>query len=145
MKKKHELTEACLLVLFLKLLSFAFGERQSCYDINGKAMRCYPEFINAAHSQPVIVTNTCGEFESEFCVQTNIYASNDYGDNRLSKCDVCDARRREKSHPAEYLTDYNSKSNLTWWQSDTMENGIQHPNSVNLTIHLGNIHTIIQF
>lgn len=140
MKDKYGVRDGLLVVLIVVqtcCLSIVLGERQSCYDANGKGVRCYPEFINAAHSQPVIVTNTCGDLESEFCVQTNIYASNDYGDNRLSKCDVCDARRRDKSHPAEYLTDYNVKSNLTWWQSDTMEYGIQYPNAVNLTIHLG--------
>lgn len=136
--KSRSLNTYVILNLLIVLVAFVLSERESCYDLNtGKAVRCYPEFINAAHSQPVIVTNTCGELESEFCVQTNIYASNDYGDNRLSKCDVCDAKRRDKSHPAEFLTDYNVKSNLTWWQSDTMEYNIQHPNTINLTLHLG--------
>lgn len=138
-KKKYEtiIVHIFAIIIMMNYKCFVLGERQNCYDANGKALRCYPEFINAAHSQPVIVTNTCGEIPSEFCLQTNIYASNDYGDNRLSKCDICDAKRRDKSHPAEYLTDYNSKLNLTWWQSETMEYGIQHPNSINLTIHLG--------
>jgi laminin gamma 1 len=48
---------------------------------------------------------------------------------------MCDSRFREKSHPVTYLTDYNSQSHTTWWQSDTMHEGIQYPNSVNLTLN----------
>ena len=125
---------------FLVLLLFYIGQintQESCYDYTGKAVRCYPEFINAVFNRPVEVTNTCGEVESEYCAQTNVHgASVDYLD-RSDRCDVCDNRRRDKSHPPEYLTDYNSPSNLTWWQSDTMEYGIQYPNSINLTLHLG--------
>lgn len=113
----------------------ASSSESSCYDHSGRAIRCSPEFINAAFNRPVLVTNTCGNVESEYCVQTNF--PHDYGDSRFEKCDVCDNRRREKSHPPDYLTDYNNQANLTWWQSDTMEYDVQYPHSVNLTLHLG--------
>ena len=45
--------------------------------------------------------------------------------------------RGDKSHPAEYINDYKNEAGLTWWQSDTMEYGIQSPHYVNITIHLG--------
>ena len=52
---------------------------------------------------------------------------------------MCDMRRRDKSHGPEYLNDYGPDAGLTWWQSDTMEFGVQYPNSVNITFHLGNL------
>ena len=77
-------------------------------------------------------TNTCGdEDEPEFCVQTGF-------SNRKS-CDVC----RRGSHDPSYLTDLHDPTNPTWWQSETMYEGIQYPNQVNLTLHLGKLLIII--
>jgi hypothetical protein len=50
---------------------------------------------------------------------------------------VCDQSRADKSHNAEALNDYKNQAGLTWWQSETMEFGMQHPGYVNITIHLG--------
>lgn len=52
--------------------------------------------------------------------------------NRKS-CDYC----RRGDHSSNHLTDIHDPLNPTWWQSETMFEGIQNPNQVNLTLHLG--------
>lgn len=124
-------------ILILHKISQVKSQEGSCYDYDNRPKRCSPEFVNAAFNRHVVATNTCGNIESQYCVQTNVHSSVDYGDSKFERCDICDNKRRDKSHPPEYLTDPSIGNNLTWWQSDTMEFGIQYPNSVNLTLHLG--------
>lgn len=110
-----------------------------CTDERGSPQRCMPEFVNAAFNVTVVATNTCGSPPEEYCVQT--------GATGVTKsCHICDARDPRdprNHHSAVYLTDYNNQQDTTWWQSQTMLAGIQYPNSINLTLHLGKISTNI--
>lgn len=88
--------------------------------------RCIPEFENAAFNLPIEATNTCGtEEDTEFCVQT--------GFSNKKSCDFC----REGDHTSDRLSDLHDPKSPTWWQSETIYEGIQHPTSVNLTLNLG--------
>lgn len=57
--------------------------------------------------------------------------------SNLKVCDICDWRYPEKYYISDFLTDYNNQAHPTWWQSETMNEGIQSPNSVNITLNLG--------
>uniref|UniRef100_A0A914N519 Uncharacterized protein n=1 Tax=Meloidogyne incognita TaxID=6306 RepID=A0A914N519_MELIC len=99
-----------------------------CYQNNNKnfPQKCFPHFINVVYNLNFEVTNTCGIYSpTNFCMQTG-QRSNKY-------CDVCDINIPQKAHLPKYLTD---SENSTFWQSETMAEGIKYPQTINLTINL---------
>jgi hypothetical protein len=113
-------------------------------DVRRLAQHCFPPFSNAGFNLPVYATNTCGmRGPQRFCNQVWWTAT--------SSCDYCDASVPQLSHSANFMTDLDSFDNKTWWQSETMFEGVDadgrhgvplfNPDSVipqvNLTINLG--------
>ena len=109
----------------------ANAAQRSCYDEQGKARRCVPPFENAAYLRPVEATNTCGErhpYITHYCVQTP---------NREDRVRTCDGKCRRGDHPVSYINDFHDNATQTWWQSETMYDGVEYPKTVNITLHLG--------
>lgn len=91
--------------------------------------------MNAAFNVRMEATNTCGENgPQEFCIQTGY-------SNRKS----CENTCNQGDHSPIYLTDLHEPTRQTWWQSETMLEGIQHPSQVNLTLNLGNTYDLRLF
>ncbi len=120
---------SCLLIWTL-WAACSHGAMDECIDESNRPQRCMPEFVNAAFNVTVVATNTCGSPPEEYCVQTGVTGV-------TKSCHICDAGDPRYHHSSAYLTDYNNQADTTWWQSQTMLAGIQYPNSINLTLHLG--------
>uniref|UniRef100_A0A8C0GZ38 Netrin 3 n=1 Tax=Chelonoidis abingdonii TaxID=106734 RepID=A0A8C0GZ38_CHEAB len=82
-----------------------------CYDENSAPRRCIPEFVNAAFGKEVQASSTCGKPPTRHC----------------------DASDPRKAHPASYLTDLNTASNMTCWRSEILH---LSPQNVTLTLSL---------
>lgn len=72
-------------------------------------------------------TDTCGEERpTEFCKQTGVHRKS---------CEIC----RRGDHHVSFMTDQDNNENATWWQSNTMFEGIDSSGAVELTLHLGEL------
>ncbi|XP_062929717.1 laminin subunit gamma-1-like [Mobula hypostoma] len=120
------------LTAFSMHLCAVLAGMDSCYEQeSGKAQRCMPEFCNAAFGRTVLASDVCGfPAPEEYCLQTGVTGV-------TKSCHVCDAPDPQQSHNATYLNDFHNELEPTWWQSPSMLRGVQFPNSVNLTLHLG--------
>ncbi|KAK2819369.1 hypothetical protein Q5P01_024930 [Channa striata] len=118
---------ALLLFLHPHYHHLVWAAMDSCYGEEGAPSRCMPKFENIAFNRTVEVSNVCGSTPEDYCMQTGSTRS----------CHYCDASDPDLSHNASLLTDFNRNEEPTWWQSQSMYYGVQHPSSVNLTLHLG--------
>lgn len=101
----------------------------SCYDQSNRPLKCAPEFVNAAYNAPIEATNTCGlNGFSQYCFQTGAA-----GTTRKT-CEICDAQNPALAHPPEFMIDVDQMNRITWWQSETMMEGVKQ---VNITVPLG--------
>lgn len=106
---------------------FAPLQPQQCYNATGYAQFCKPPFENAAYRKPIEASNTCGERGTiRFCQIAP--------DHLQTNCSFC----YKGQYPPETMND-NDDQTLTWWQSETMLEGVQYPNHVNITLKLGEL------
>ncbi|NXK28940.1 LAMC3 protein, partial [Arenaria interpres] len=119
----------------LALLGLGTGVSPSCWDPRGQPRRCMPVFENAAFGRAAEATNTCGSPPEDYCLQMGARHAS-------ALCHRCDATDPRLHHNASFLTDFHSQEESTWWQSQSMAFGIQYPNSVNITLHLGKAYEI---
>ncbi|XP_064379837.1 laminin subunit gamma-3 [Dromaius novaehollandiae] len=124
-----------LCVLVLLALGAGAGGSAACRDAQGQARRCTPVFENAAFGRAARATNTCGSPPEDYCLQMGAR-------DATKLCHRCDAGDPRRHHNASLLTDFHSQEESTWWQSQSMAFGVQHPNSVNITLHLGKAYEI---
>uniref|UniRef100_A0A670ZFH9 Laminin N-terminal domain-containing protein n=1 Tax=Pseudonaja textilis TaxID=8673 RepID=A0A670ZFH9_PSETE len=113
----------------------ARGAMDVCYNSQGRAQRCMPIFENAAFGRQAQASNTCGWPPETYCLQMGTRESS-------TLCHRCDGDDPLLSHDASYLTDFHSQEEPTWWQSQSMAFGVQHPTSVNITLRLGKAYEI---
>lgn len=98
-----------------------------CYNQNNKAIKCVPDFVNAAFGNNVVASSTCGMNGPErFCEK------NDFGDKE-GTCHMCNDQNADQRFQSTSLTDLNNPSNITCWRS-AMFNPLT--TNENITLHL---------
>jgi hypothetical protein len=112
-----------------------------CYDEEGKARRCIPDFVNAAFGREIVASSTCGSPPTvPRCAQQQtgstrgMRSTGDPTGGFGSQCFACDASSPQHRHPASYLTDNNNPNNLTCWASEPF---VDAERNVTLTLRLG--------
>ncbi|XP_076332473.1 netrin-1-like isoform X2 [Tachypleus tridentatus] len=114
---------------FLNMFSAQKTTLDPCYDENGEAKRCIPDFVNAAFGRQVVVSSECGSPPTRYCE----YKANERGES-VQQCHICDANDPVTHHSAGFLTDLNNPNNVTCWVSASFSNPLQN---VSLTLSLG--------
>lgn len=133
-----------------------------CYDQDGSARRCTPDFVNAAFSRPILASSTCGEAgPTSFCPPPVVPGpqpmpvdapgsswkrsapSARSSSSAAAACQLCDANNPRLNHPSSFLTDLNNPNNLTCWISEPVPGSgsgaasSASVNNVSLTLNLG--------
>jgi len=115
-----------------------------CYDGDGNARRCVPDFVNAAYGREIIASSTCGsppivprcsqQQQQQQLGMKNTRPARDPSSGFGGQCFACDASSPQLRHPASYLTDNNNPNNLTCWTSEPF---VDAERNVTLTLRLG--------
>ena len=102
----------------------------SCYDDNGRPIRCEPPVRSFSLDIIPRVNSTCGDPPTGFCfrhVDQHMYTIS-------SNCSgVCNASDPQRSHPPEFMTDFLLNED-SWWQSENSNNTTQ---AIRIEIALG--------
>lgn len=112
------------------------GSRQ-CYTDRGQPQRCFPPFQNIAPRANVTATNTCGSGVEQFCrITSAVSGSQDFQTERCVAPGLGADRRLV--HPVQAIIDQEQPGQVTWWQSDTMQDlDWTQRHSINITLSLG--------
>ena len=151
-----------ILILPLSCQSYDYlaNNVDPCYDSNGEALRCQPDFVNAAFGREVVASSTCGTPLSKHCFwsseeisEVSHVSPRSAHQNFLHRryrqqpgflqkprkrpkasCFVCDSSNASSSYPASSLTDLHNSNSPTCWSSPLIP---QPTNSTFLTLSLG--------
>lgn len=108
-----------------------------CYD-EDKAVRCLPDFVNAAFGIPIIASSTCGQ-NGPVKVCDSATTSKNYK-NESPACNLCDDTNPKNRFPSSALSDINNSQNITCWRSEPSPASTaidSPPDNVTLTLSLG--------
>ena len=103
-------TGCVLFSLLLSLIQHSSCWKSMCYYDEAMTLpkTCITAPINAAIHRTIVASNTCGDPPEGFCY---------IGPER--SCKICNKNHPNQSHPAKYMVDQFSLTEITWWQSQT--------------------------